>query len=290
MTHIPVLLKEVIELLDPKEREIIIDGTAGSGGHAKAVLQKIGETGQLLLVDWDKESIANLKKAFASYPNVFIIHGNYAELPGIMAENNFPKADGLLLDLGFSSEQLEKSGRGFSFQKEEPLLMTYSDASESLQEFLKYVSISELTDIIRKFGEERYAERIAEAIYAKRRQISSSQQLGEIIKEAVPKNYERGRIHPATRTFQALRIYLNKELENLEKVLSALDQILTPGGRAVIISFHSLEDRIVKNYFRELAKKGRIKIITKKPTMASQEEISQNPRSRSAKLRAAIII
>src|SRR3989338_7061056 len=143
MIHTPVLLKEIIELLDLKEGEIIIDGTAGSGGHSKAILQKIGKTGQLLLIDWDKESVANLKKAFAGYSNVSIIQSNYAELPGIIAENHFPKADSLLLDLGFSSEQLEKSGRGFSFQKEEPLLMTYSDTSEPLKEFLKYASISE---------------------------------------------------------------------------------------------------------------------------------------------------
>lgn len=288
--HKPVLLKEIIELLNPKEGKIIIDGTAGSGGHAKAISRQIGKTGQLLLIDWDKESVANLKKTFAGYPNVTVIQGNYAELPGIMAENNFPKADGLLLDLGFSSGQLEESGRGFSFQKEDPLLMTYSDASEPLKEFLNRASISEITEIIRKFGEERYAKRIAGAIYAKRRQITNSRQLGEIIKAAVPESYERGRIHPATRTFQAFRIYLNKELENLEKVLSALDQILAPNGRVAIISFHSLEDRIVKNYFRESAQKGRIKVITKKPIVASAEEIKSNPRARSAKLRAAILI
>ena len=285
--HIPVLLKEVIEIIDPKAGEVIIDGTAGSGGHAEKILEKIGNSGKLMLVDWDKENAEKLEQKFSAHRNVLSVNGNYAELPRIMAENNFPKADGLLLDLGFSSEQLETGGRGFSFQREEPLIMTYNNESESLENFLKHTNISELTEIINKFGEERYARKIAEAILKERHKINSSKALGEAIRKTVPEFYEHGRIHPATRTFQALRIYLNKEFENLEKVLDSLDQILKPGGRVAIISFHSLEDRIVKLKFNELLKKGRLHFLVKKPIGPSREEVVKNPRSRSAKLRAA---
>ncbi len=289
MIHTPVLLKEVMELLRPGEGGIIIDGTAGGGGHAKEILKLIGNAGKLLLVDWDKKIIVNLKKEMKDYKNISLTEGTYANLPEIMRENNFPKADGLLVDLGFSSDQLENSGRGFSFLKDEPLLMTYSGQSEPLRDFLKRSKLPDLIEIIRKFGEERYAKKIAEAIFAKRKEIETSRQLSDIVRESVPKSYEHGRIHPATRTFQAFRIYLNQELDNLESLLHSLEQILNPGGRVAIISFHSLEDRIVKNYFRESAKKGRLKILTKKPIIASIQEIAVNPRARSARLRGAII-
>ena len=297
MSHTPVLLKEVIELLEPKEGEVIIDGTAGGGGHAKEILKLIGNAGKLLLVDWDKKAIDNLKKEMKDYKNILLTEGNYADLPEIMRENNFPKADGLLVDLGFSSGQLENSGRGFSFLKDEPLLMTYSDQSEPLCDFLKRSKLPDLIEIIRKFGEERYAKKIAEAIFAKRKEIETSKQLADIIREAVPKSYEHGhrlggasRIHPATRTFQAFRIYLNQELDNLEKILDSLAEILNPGGRVAVISFHSLEDRIVKVNFKESEKKGRLKILTEKPIIAAAQEVAVNPRARSAKLRAAMII
>lgn len=267
----------------------MIDGTAGSGGHAREILNRLGRNGKLLLVDWDKENVASLNKNFL-LPNVKAVQGNYTKLPEIMREKNFPKANGLLLDLGFSSEQLKGRDKGFSFQKAEPLIMTYGEEREPLSEFLKRASVKELTEIISKFGEERYANQIAKAIFGQKDKIRTSQDLGEIIKKAVPEFYERGRIHPATRTFQALRIYLNQELENLKKVLSVLDEILLVGGRIAIISFHSLEDRIVKNCFKELEKEGRLKILTKKPIIASSEEIAINPRVRSAKLRGGILI
>lgn len=296
MSHIPVLLKEAINLLKPQSGQIMIDGTAGRGGHAREIQKRIGKTGKLLLIDWDQRAIARLQSEMAKDDNIVCVQGSYAELPEIMERCDFPKADGLILDLGVSSEQLEESNRGFSFQRDEPLLMTYSDESESLERFLKHTNVSELTDIISKFGEERYARRIAEAIVANRAKIANTKILAEIIKKAVPRFYERSRrhggasrIHPATRTFQALRIYLNQELANLEKALSSLDKILKIGGRATIISFHSLEDRIVKRYFNELAKQGRVQILTKKPIIPAEEEIKANPRARSAKLRAATI-
>ncbi len=290
--HVPVLLKEVIDLLDPKEGEFIIDGTAGAGGHSREILKKVGESGKVALVDWDKRNIENLKKEFSG-ANAIFFNANYAELPGLIKDGNLPKADGLLLDLGFSSDQLAGSGRGFSFNPPaggEPLLMTYGDESETLEEFLRRATFSELADIISRYGEERYARRIAEAIFSKKSAIRNTEDLAAVIRTAVPKSYERGRLHPATRTFQALRIYLNKELDNLKSVLDSLEEIIKPGGRVAIISFHSLEDRIVKSAFNESAKKGRLKILTKKPITASLEEVRNNPRARSAKLRAAALI
>src|SRR3989338_7922360 len=266
MSHIPVLLNEAIQVLDPKPGEFFIDGTFGSGGHSRAIQEKIGATGKLLAIDWDETNfkrfaIGDLR--FASYA------GNYADLPEILKKRGLPKADGLIIDLGFSSEQLS-GGRGFSFGKDEPLLMTYSRDMKPVKEILKEVSEEELAKIIKDLSDERFANRIAKEIkeYLKRKPIETSKELAEIIKSAVPKNYERGhrhggasRIHPATRTFMALRIYANQELENLEKLLKNLELILKPGGRAAIISFHSLEDRLVKNHFRQMAKVGKLKMI-----------------------------
>jgi 16S rRNA (cytosine1402-N4)-methyltransferase len=271
--HIPVLLNEVIRVLDPKAGEFFIDGTFGSGGHARAVEERIGPKGKLLAIDWAKTG------------------ENFADLPEIMTEKKLEKADGLLLDLGFSSEQLDSpagGGRGFSFQRDEPLLMTYSDGEKPVSQILREVSLSELENIIRTFGEERFAGRIAKAI--KKTLPTTSGKLAEAIRRAVPRNYERGRIDPATRTFQALRIYANRELENLESILKNLERVLKIGGRVAIISFHSLEDRIVKNYFRDYAREGKLELITKKPIMATAEEVKSNPKSRSAKLRAASLI
>jgi 16S rRNA (cytosine1402-N4)-methyltransferase len=284
--HIPVLLHEVIELLNPKEGEVFIDGTVGGGGHAEAILKRIGIRGTLVVADWDIQAIEFAKKRFSQAKNVRYIHDNYANL----RQYDLPRADGLLLDLGFSSAQIESGGRGFTFLKDEPLIMTYDDRSESVKNFLMRTDVKELTKIISEFGEERYAPQIAKAIIANCRKIETSKQLGEVIRSVVPGSYERGRIHPATRTFQALRIYLNKELENIERMLSSFLELMKPGGRVAIISFHSLEDRLVKSHFQKLAKEQKIHILTKKPITAGQEEIKKNPRSRSAKLRAAYIL
>ena len=272
--HIPVLLNEVIKVLGPKEGEFFIDGTFGAGGHSAAIKEKIGDSGKLLTIDWDKTG------------------ENFADLPKILKEKNLSKADGLILDLGFSSEQLS-AGRGFSFHPpvggDEPLLMTYNIKAKPVKEILKELSAEELAKIIRDYSQERFAKEIAKAIKAQEniKPVETTQELTNVIQKSVPKNYERGRIHPATRTFMALRIYANRELENFEEVLKNVENILKLGGRIAIISFHSLEDRLVKNYFRKYVKEGKMKILTKKPIIASREEIANNPRSRSAKLRAA---
>ncbi len=293
--HTPVLLHEVIKLLDPKPGEFVIDGTIDGGGHAEEILKRISPQGKLLGIDWDAKMIAAAEVEFADRDGVNLICGNYADLPVILEAKKMGKADGLLLDLGFSSEQLTNSGRGFSFDPPaggEPLLMTYDSRRKSVKDILRELGTKELAKKIFELSGEKFAMHIARAIKEreKTRPIETTGELAEIIREAVPPNYERGRIDPATRTFQALRIYANNELENLKKVLDELGKILKPNGRAAVISFHSLEDRIVKNIFREQEKTGKLRILTKKPVVPSKEEISKNPRSRSAKLRAAQMI
>jgi len=298
MLHVPVLLKEAIEILDPKPDEFFIDGTIGDAGHSIEILEKIGSGGKLLGIDWDKETIGRLRnEKFESFKNVILVNDSYANLPEIFREKNFKKADGLILDLGFSSTLLETSGRGFSFRNSsdggEPLDMRYSEEIKlTAADVVNRFKEKDLAEIIFQYGEERFSRRIAKAIIEgrKRKPIKTTSDLVEIIGRAVPRNYEHHRIHPATRTFQALRIYVNQELKNLSKVLNNLDFILKTKGRLCVISFHSLEDRIVKQTFKELEKEKRIKILTKKPIRASEEEIKNNPRSRSAKLRAIEII
>lgn len=300
-THRPVLLHQVIEYLDPKPGKFIIDGTVNGGGHAVEILKMILPNGKLLGVDWDNELFNKFKSIVRCLPgtetkslvqnrmsNVILVQDNYANLPGILTQKNLPKADGLLLDLGFSSEQLEDSRRGFSFERDEPIIMTYNKNQKPVYQILKEIRETDLAKIIREFGGERMSKRIARVIKENIKKIKTSRELAEAIKKAVPRNYERGRIHPATRTFQALRIYANNELGNLENALKNLPQILKPQGRAVIISFHSLEDKLVKNFFRNYERQKILRILTAKPIRPSENEIKQNPRSRSARLRAAI--
>ena len=297
MTHVPVLLKEVVEILNPQPGEFFIDGTIGSGGHAFEILKRISPNGVFLGIDLDKRAIenfeSNLKPKSYNLKAIELVHGNYADLPEILKEKKLPKADGLLLDLGFSSEQLNPpagGGRGFSFLKDEVLDMRYESNKERLTaaEIVNSFTEKELADIIFKYGEERYSRRIAKAIIEerKKKRILTTFDLVEIIKKAAPKIYQAGRRHPAMRTFQALRIYVNQELDNLETILKNINQISKIKGRVLIISFHSLEDRLVKNYFRQMAKDGKAEILTKRPVRPTEEEIEKNSRSRSAKLRA----
>ncbi len=286
--HIPVLLNETMKLLEPKSGEVFIDCTFGGGGHSGKILDKIGANGRLLAIDWNLEAINKCKLYAKEFHHLECLNANFADLLHITQKINFPKADGLLIDLGISSDELENSGRGFSFQKNEPLFMTFSNNEKPVRTILKELKVKELEKIIKDFGGERYAGRIAAAIKEtlKKHPIETTLDLASVIMRTVPTNYEHQRIHPATRTFMALRIYANKELENLEKVLGNVIKVMNVGGRVAVISFHSLEDRIVKNYFRNLNKDGLAEILTKKPLEPSEEEKLSNPRSRSSKLRA----
>ncbi len=293
--HTPVLLHEVMTFLDPQPGDFIIDGTVDGGGHAAAIAEAIGPEGKLLGLDWDEQLLERTQKRFADEKNIALLHGNYADLPEIMREHDLEKADGLLVDLGFSSEQLEAAGRGFSFgeaARNEPLLMTYDDSRTPVWQILREESEEALANIIYEFGGERMSRQIAKAIKdrGRRQPIMTAGALADVVREVLPGRYEHGRIDPATRTFQAFRIYANGELENLKTLLKNLSEVLKHGGRVVIITFHSTEDGIVKRAFQSLAKGSNIEIVTKKPVGATREEIKENPRSRSAKIRAAKII
>lgn len=287
MSHTPVLLETILENLNPKHGEFVIDGTVNGGGHAERFVELVGPAGKFLGVDLDEDMLSRTKEKLSG-KNIFLVQGNYANIPEILEKENLGKADILLLDLGFSSNQLE-AGRGFAFagEENEPILMTYDKNAEPLWKILQKIKAPELERIIREYGGERMAGRIAKAIKVNLHKIKGSHDLAKIVSGALPRSYERGRINPATRTFQALRIFANQELENLKKVLTELPKILKPGGRVAIISFHSLEDKIVKDFFREGKKNGKLEILTKKPLVATRKEASENPRSRSAKLRIA---
>ncbi|MCL4404032.1 16S rRNA (cytosine(1402)-N(4))-methyltransferase RsmH [Patescibacteria group bacterium] len=290
MTHVPVLLKEVIKVLDPKPGEFFVDGTLGAGGHARAIIERTKGRGLFLGIDWDEKALEAFRPEVASRGNVILAHGNYAEIPELLKKLQTPKIDGLVLDLGLSSDQLESSGRGFSFMRNEPLDMRYNRNEEERPTAAQVVnSFSEeaLTDIIFKYGEEKFARRIAKKIVERRREtrIMTTEELVRVIESAVP-GRGKERIHPATRAFQALRIYVNGELQNLESILKSLPDVMEEGGRATVISFHSLEDRLVKNAFRELVLAKKADLINKKPISPGPPEIRGNPRSRSAKLRA----
>ena len=287
-THIPVMLNETVDAIRPRMGDCVIDGTYGAGGHSALVLERIGKNGKLLALDWNEHAVRGCAERYAEDSRVTCAVGNFAEMLHIARLSLFPKADGVILDLGISSDELEHSGRGFTFQEDEPLLMTYNDSEERVTDILKSVSEEDLAAIIRTYGEERYAARIARAIKQKM-PVETTKQLAEIITHALPNQGKKYRIHPATRTFMALRIYANRELENLERAIGTMPQVIAPGGRMAIISFHSLEDRIVKRRFRELAKEGTVTLITKKPIIPTEEEVKRNPRSRSAKLRACVI-
>lgn len=290
MSHVPVLLKEVVKALDPKPGEFFVDGTLGAGGHARAIIERTKGRGLFLGIDWDEKALEAFRPEVANRGNVILAHGNYAEIPELLKKLQTPKIDGLVLDLGLSSDQLESSGRGFSFLRNEPLDMRYNRNEEERPTAAQVVnSFSEeaLTDIIFKYGEEKFARRIAKKIVERRHEtrIMTTEELVRVIGSAVP-GHGKERIHPATRAFQALRIYVNGELQNLESILKSLPEIMEESGRAVIISFHSLEDRLVKNAFRDLTLEKKADLINKKPISPGPPEIRENPRSRSAKLRA----
>ena len=285
--HTPVLLNEVITFLNPASGEIFLDGTFGGGGHSKAIYEKLGVTGKLLCLDMNPSAV-NLCSHLFSTKNVACVESNFKEIEDVLKRFHLKGLDGLLLDLGLSSDELENSGRGFSFQKDEPLLMTMSDKLTPLKELLSYLNEEEIANVIFYYGEERYSRRIAKNIFEaiKRGEMNTTQELTQAVLKALPANAKSGRIHGATKTFMAFRIFANHELENLKLVLDFLPRIMKPGGRVAIISFHSLEDRLVKNGFRDLAHQGKANLLTKKAVMSGREETNSNPRARSAKLRA----
>ena len=293
--HIPVLQKEVLEFLSPKADENFIDATIGGGGHAFEILKHTAPNGKLLGIDVNLAAIEDLKEKIKNEEiknRLILICGNFSNLQNIVRDFNFNSVRGVLADLGFSSGEIETSGRGFSFLRDEPLDMRYGKNELTAEKIINNWSDQDLTKIFREYGEERFADKIAAAIGRNRKTkpIKTTFELVKIIKQSTPYFYHRRRLHPATKVFQALRIAVNDELNNLNKFLPQVLDVLVSGGRLAIISFHSLEDRIVKNFLKEKKREGLIEILTKKVTRPRHEEIAQNPRARSAKLRAAIKI
>ena len=289
--HVPVLQKEVIEYLDPKSNENFIDCTIDGGGHALSILEKTKPNGKLLGIDWDQELIKNLESRIQNLEfdkRLIPVCDSFVNLREIVKKEKFESISGILFDLGLSSWHLEESKRGFSFLKDEPLIMRYDGDTTKLtaEKIVNDWPEIEIERILRDYGEEKFAKSISKKII-QNRPIKSTLKLVAVIKKAIPGRYLNYRINFATRTFQALRIAVNEELNNLEKALPQASEILETNGRLAVISFHSLEDRIVKNFFKTTSC---LKILTKKPIRSSEEEIKINPRSRSAKLRAAIKI
>lgn len=289
--HIPVLQNEIIEYLKPKPNENFIDCTIGEGGHALAILKKTAPGGKVLGIDWDEKQIENCQRNLKPFENRLILAcDSYSRLKEAVTKTNFTKIAGILFDLGMSSWHLEDSGRGFTFKKNELLDMRYNqNSSLNAKYVLNHWPREEIEKILKIYGEEKFAKRIAKEIAKERmrKKIETTFQLVEIIRNATPQWYHRQKIHFATRTFQAIRIAVNDEIENLKKALPQALEVLKKKGRLAIISFHSLEDGVVKNFFRNKEKEGELKILIKKPVLPTLSEIKYNRRSRSAKLRVA---
>jgi 16S rRNA (cytosine1402-N4)-methyltransferase len=282
--HRSVLLREVVSWLAPGPNAIVVDGTVGAGGHASALAKLLGPEGRLIGLDRDPEMLALASTATEGLP-VTLIHSSYADLGRVLDDLEIDGVDGVLLDLGLSSDQLAWSHRGFSFAEDGPLDMRYDPRTrESAADLVNELDEKELADLIFQYGEERHSRRIARRIVEARRvePIVTTSRLAEIVRKGVPGKW--GPMDPATRTFQALRISVNGELDLLDDFLAALAGYLNPGGKAAIISFHSLEDRRVKHAFRD---DPELTVLTRKPVLATAEELAQNPRARSAKLRVA---
>ncbi len=291
--HVSVLLKEAIDFLAVMRGGTYIDATTGLGGHSYEIARRLGRPGRLIGFDKDPAALEIAgnrlsqppKELEGDWPQVTLLNASFAEIDERIPPNT---ADGLLADLGLSSLQLADARRGFSFQAEGPLDMRMDPQDErTADQVVNRMDERELADLIYEFGEERRSRRIARAI-VRSRPIRTTAHLAQVISVAArPMNPADRRIHPATRTFQAIRIYVNRELEDLGALLGSAPRVLKPGGRLVLISFHSLEDRMVKDSLRDGARKGSYRQLTKKPVTATEEEIDRNPRARSAKLRAA---
>jgi len=291
MQHKTVLLHESIDNLDISSGSIFVDGTLGNGGHTEEVSKRFEDKVSIFAIDQDEDALERSKKRLSNYKNITYILGNFGEIDTLLLSKGIKEVDVILLDIGLSSNQLEESGRGFSFQKDEPLLMSFKkDTTEkdlTAYEIVNSWDEENILSIISGYGEEKFAYRIAKAIVRSRKikKIETTHELVDIILSATPSFYHRKKIHPATKTFQALRITVNDEIGNLKKGISKSFNILKKEGRLAVIAFHSLEDRVVKNMFKEFEDNKLGKKINKKPIIPSEEESKENPRSRSAKLR-----
>lgn len=306
--HKPVMLKECIEFLNIRPDKIYVDGTLGGGGHSSEIIKALDSDGIFIGIDQDKNAIKAAKKRFSSIDiksRIIIEHMNFENIREVLNAHKINSVDGVLLDLGVSSHQLDEADRGFSYQQDAHLDMRMNQNSTfDAYQLVNTWDKNEITQVIREYGEERWASRIAEFIVKSRetQKIRTTKELTDIIKAAIPAAARRSGPHPAKRTFQAIRIAVNRELDVLENVLNSITEVLNPKGRIAIITFHSLEDRIVKQAFRRQAKGctcprdfpqcvcgkvPKLKIITRKPILPNEEEIAINPRARSAKLRVA---
>jgi 16S rRNA (cytosine1402-N4)-methyltransferase len=290
-THKTVLLHHSIDGLDIHKGDVV-DGTLGGGGHSEEIARRFGGDVVLIGIDMDKKALERSEERISKItPHALFFQDNFRNIDKVLEKAGKTHADRILLDIGLSSDQFEVSGRGFSFRKNEPLLMTFADDPNEHQ-FTAWTIVNEwaeesIADIIYGYGEERFSRRIARRIVEERAQkpINTTFELVQVIESSVPFFYRKGKIHPATKTFQALRIAVNDELGALKEALKKGVELLNSKGRMAVISFHSLEDRIVKHYFRELEQEGKVLVITKRAIVPNEEEIALNPRSRSSKLR-----
>ncbi len=290
--HKSVLLNEVLEYLSPKEGDVFIDMTINGGGHSSKVCPNLGKEGILVGIDQDSSALVRAKERIGKCEaKIHLVEDNFRNVKAICEKLGIAHADKVLFDLGLSTHELEVSGRGFSFQKDEPLLMTFSadplKAAFTASDIVNTWAKENIAAVIEGYGEERYARKIAESIVSARekKKIESTKELTDIISAGVPSRLRRGKTHFATKTFQALRIAVNDEIRALEEALEAIWVLLAPHGRIAVISFHSIEDRAVKRFFREKQDEGSGKLIVKKPITPGKEELTENRRARSAKLR-----
>ncbi len=289
--HLPVLKEEVLDFLDPEPGDILVDATLGGGGHSSEILKRIMPGGRLIAMDRDHEAIRRARLAFKdSEKGVTLVREDFRNIKRVLSGEGVEKIDGVIFDLGMSSYQLDDNSRGFSFMKDGPLDMRFDTSSGiTAMDVVNSFTRNELAEIIREYGEEKHNNLIARAIVEARKRgyIRTTGQLAEIVSGAAGRWYSRQKIHPACRTFQAIRMYVNAEMSAVEHGVEGALGALRSGKRICVISFHSLEDRVVKNIFRREKKLGHVKIVTKKPVLPSRQEVYGNPRSRSAKLRVA---
>ncbi len=288
--HHPVLVNEAVEFLAPRAGQIVVDCTVGLGGHSLAILPHLMPDGRLIAIDRDPDALGWAAKRLTEFrPRLEPVHDNFCHLPEILSRLQLSAIQGLIADLGLSSLQVDCPERGFSFLREGPLDMRMDPRQQTTAaSLLRRLPENDLAHLISTYGEERWARRIARRIVAVRdaRPIETTTDLARLVADAIPRYGRPSRIHPATRTFLALRLVVNQELSALETLLETLPTLLAPGGRAVLMTFHSLEDRLVKQAFRRGAQAGVFQLLTKKPLRPSQDEIAANPRARSAQLRA----